>query len=60
MRNMTMKKAAVATLAVLVCAVLAAEPAFAREPYRRSHVGIFVGVPVFGFGYHAFYPPPYY
>lgn len=55
---MTKTKAAVAALAVLMCGVLATDSAFARGP--RTRVGIYIGVPLVGFGYHAFYPPPYY
>jgi len=59
---MKMSKTAIAPLAVLLCGILVTESAFARGPYGRTRVGLYIGAPVigFGFGYHAFYPPPYY
>ncbi len=54
---MTKTKAAVAALAVLVCAIPATDSAFAHG--SRTRVGIYVGVPFVGFGYHAFYGPRY-
>ena len=56
-----MKKATrtvLAFVAVLMCGVLATETAFARGP--RARVGIFIGVPLLGFGYHSHYSPYYY
>lgn len=44
--------------AVLMCGVLATESAFAHGP--RTRVGIYVGVPLVGFGYHGYYRSPYY
>jgi len=57
---MKFSKLAVSSLAVLICGVLAAESAFARGPHSRVRVGLYVGVPLVGFGYRAYYPPPYY
>lgn len=44
--------------AVLMCGVLATESAFARGP--RGRVGIYLGLPLLGFGYHSYYSSPYY
>ena len=55
---------AIAALAVLICAILATESAFARgRHHSRAHVGLYFGVPLavgLGFGFRSFYPPPYY
>ncbi len=52
----------VLALVVVLVGVLATEPAFA---WGRARVGIYVGVPLVGFGYPYYYPPysyypPYY
>jgi hypothetical protein len=59
---MKTSKAAIAALAVLLCGILATESAFAQGRRGGPRVGIYVGVPVlgFGYGYGGFYPPPYY
>jgi len=57
---MKMLKTSFAALALLLCGALAAESAFARGPHGRARVGVYIGAPVIGFGYHAFYPRPYY
>ena len=54
---MKILKSAVAAMAVLMCAILATESAFARGP--RTQVGIYVGVPLVGFGFHSYYSPYY-
>ena len=53
-----MRKTALAALMVLMCGILATEPAFAHGP--RTRVGISIGVPFVGFGFGGYYPPPYY
>jgi hypothetical protein len=59
---MKTSKTAIAALAVLICGTLATESAFAQWRHGGPRVGVYIGAPVigFGFGYHAFYPPPYY
>ena len=53
-----MKKAAIAGLAVLLCAILASGSAFAQR--HGARVGVYIGVPVVGFGFHSYYSPYYY
>ena len=57
---MNVSKAAFAALTLLLCGLLVAESADARGPRSHVGVGIYVGVPLAGFGYYGYYPPPYY
>ncbi len=59
---MKISKAAFAALAILLGGILASEAADAHGPGPRTRVsvGLYFGVPLAGFGYYGFYPPPYY
>lgn len=49
------------TLAALLIAAIAAEPALARHHSRvRIGIGLHFGVPLAAFPYSYYYPPPYY
>ena len=50
--------AVLAAVAVLMSVILASESAFAHG--RGGRIGISIGVPLVGFGYHSYYSPYYY